>query len=111
HRVLEDHGHALAADPPVRRLRQAHQLVAAEPDAAPDRRGPAREEAHHGPARDALARAGFTHEPHDLAGAAVEVDAVHRAHGPRHGAELDVEAADLEQRLPGRRPLAARAAG
>ena len=55
HRILEDHRDAFSADTSVGTLRETHQLVAVQADAAPDRGGAPRQKAHDRAAGHALA--------------------------------------------------------
>ena len=98
-RVLEDHGHPLAAHPSVLRLGQPHELVALEADAALDGARARRQEPHDGAAAHGLAGARLTHQADDLAGPDGEIEPVDGVDGAGDGAEADGQAR-TSSRLP-----------
>ena len=80
HRLLEDHGDAVAADAPHGRLVEGKEVRALEVDAAPDRAGEALgQEPHHGERGHALAAARLSDDAQRLAREYVEAEAAHGA--------------------------------
>jgi hypothetical protein len=104
HRLLEDHGDLVAADGAQRLLVLGHQVLAAEQDLPGRMRGRGvGQQLEHRQCRDRLARAGFSHQRHGLAGGDVErhmVDGDHLA--PALG-EGHRQVADRKQRVAGQR--------
>ncbi len=119
-RVLEHHRHRVAADLHQLALRQADDLVAAEPDRAGDLGPLPVVQAHHGHAGDRFAGAGLTDDRQRPAERDRVTQSVHRADHTVGGRKLDGEvldhqvrrlAAGVQQTLPpltgddGRAPL------
>jgi hypothetical protein len=98
HRVLEDHGNALAAEPAPARLGEAEERPAAKRDRFGRQAGRARQETHDGERGQALAAARFADDRERLAGGDGEVDAAHGPGRPARHRDLDPEAAHLEER-------------
>ncbi len=88
HRVLEDHGDAAAAETAHRGFRQAHEVLAAEQDAAASDAAGRVHQPYERVAGHGLARAGFADEAEDAAPIDAERDAVHRAEGAGAGGEV-----------------------
>ena len=118
HRILEDHGHACAADLARLRFAQRQEIGAVEGHRiGGDLAGRLGNQAHDRQRRHALAAAAFADQAQDLAFLEVEGDTVDRAHRAAVGGEPGSQVADAEQRhrsspSPGRRCAAcARRAG
>ena len=98
HRLLEDHRHRGSAQPAPLVGREAQHVAAVEQHRiGRDLAGRARDQAHHRQRGHALAAARFAHQPHGLAAADGEVDAVDGAEQAAVGMEVGFEAADLEE--------------
>src|SRR5262249_2093164 len=96
HRLLEYHGDTCSPHAAHGLGVLVEKVVALEADAAADDRPGRWHEPHDRERRDALAGAGFTHEPQHLAALDGEADAVHRPHHARARGELRPEAVDRE---------------
>ena len=87
HRLLEDHGDALAAQAPQLGCRRVLDLLAVEHDlAAGERQRPA-QQAHDGQRGNALAAPEFAHQPERLAAADLERDVLDGVVGSRRRPE------------------------
>ena len=98
-RILEDHRHLLAAQLADAIVGRGDQLLAVEPDLAGDVRGLAVEQAHDGHARHALAGTRLAHDRQGLAPEDVVGELVDGLELAVLGRELDLEVADLQERL------------
>ena len=95
HRLLEDHGHAVAAQ--VAAARACPCPTSSRPSKRTDRRRPAVHQAHDGQRRHALAAARLADQGQRPAGFHREVDAVHRGKAAVVGGELGAQAAHFQQ--------------
>ena len=96
HRLLEDHGHACRAGLPQPLRAGAQHILALQQDATRCGAQPRGQQPHHGLGHHRLARAGLTHQAHELATAHPKVDVLHGAGpvspcGQRDGQALDVQ--------------------
>ena len=99
HRLLEDHRHPRAAQFAQPGLVGGQQILPGEADVAAGGGETLRQQAHDRVRDDALARARFADEAHDLAAVHGQVDAIHgAAHDRRRGGSATVEVADVEHR-------------
>ncbi len=104
HRLLEDHADAGAAHGAQVLARHRHHVLALEADRPARQPDGRRDEAHHRPCGQRLARAGFADDTDDLAGEDLEGDGVDQ--GAAAGAELQREIGDVEEVLdPAKIPL------
>src|SRR5205809_93997 len=97
HRVLEDHGDAVAADLAQLLLGLADQILAMQADLALDDAAWGVDQAQHREAGDRLARAGLADEAEDAAAADREGDAVHRLDHAAAREEMRLEVLHLER--------------
>ena len=98
HRLLEDHGDAVAAQIAHRPAIQPQQVAALEADlAAGDLRRRHRQQAHHRERRGALAAAAFADQTERAPGRQGEAHAVQRAGDTIGGVERHRQAVDLQQ--------------
>ncbi|KAF5292397.1 hypothetical protein FQR65_LT20296 [Abscondita terminalis] len=97
HRVLEDHGDAAPPDAAQRGLRQAHQFLPVQQDAAAGDAPRRVDQAHDGVAGLRLARAGLAHQAEDLAALQRKAHAVDRAHRAGRRLEMGLQVAHLQQ--------------
>ncbi len=102
HRILEDHGDALAPDVASDLVAKADQLLAVEPGRAGDPRR-LRQQPEQRHRRHRLARSGLADDAEDLALVQVEADAAHGLDETVIGREPDGEVLDDEHRLAARR--------
>ena len=104
HRLLEDHGDAIAPDRSHRLIVERREILPVEQDRAPDdARDLLRQEPHHRQRRDALAAAGFADDAERLAGRDLETHAVDRARHPVGIEEMRPEIPHAEELLAQRR--------
>jgi hypothetical protein len=98
HRLLEDHGDAIAADRRHLALAERSEVATVEPDRPA--RHPARflQEPHDGQCRHALAAAALAHQGHGLMRIDREADAVDDGGRVRGRPEGDCEVFDFQQR-------------
>jgi hypothetical protein len=96
-RVLEDHRHALAAQPAHRGLVEPQQIALLEAQRAADDPRRRRHQAQHREACHGLAAAGLADQPQRLACTHGEVDAVDHRGDPRSGEEMHPKIADRKQ--------------
>ena len=99
HRVLEDHRDLLAPDPAEVSVGQLEQVAALEPRRPRRHLAGAGKDAEECQRRNALATAGFPHDPERLPGSDVERDAVHCVDRSAIRPELDTEIVDAEESL------------
>ena len=104
HRILEDHGHLVAAQLLDLVDRHGDQLLPVEPDLTGDLGGLAVDEAHDGLSGDALARAGLTDDRQRLALLERQGHAIHCAYeailgGERHGEVVDGQKGPIQTRF------------
>jgi len=99
HRLLEDHGDALAAQPVHLLLGQGGQIARLEgqtPGAAP---GAARQQVHQGQRRHRLATARFADKAQCFPCLDRQRHVTDGMDGPRHRRQIDREVLDLKQRV------------
>src|SRR5690606_18717950 len=98
HRVLEDHGDAVAAHVPHLIVGQIEQVLAVEHDlAADDLAGRAGDQPHHRERCHALARAALADDAERLAAVHVEGDVVDRLDDTVLGFEVRLQITDFEE--------------
>jgi hypothetical protein len=98
-RVLEDHRDVVAADVAQLGFGGVDQVAPLEQDLAADPRVRVAREPHHRQARHALARARLADDAERLAAVHAIGDAVDRLDHAVGGVEVDLQVADLEERL------------
>jgi len=97
HRVLEDHGHLVAAHVLQLALVHLQHVAPLVEHLALEARVLVAREAEKRHRRDALARARLAHDPEHLPALQLEVDTVDGLDDPVLGGELDLQAVDLDQ--------------
>jgi hypothetical protein len=98
HRLLEDHGDALAAQPAHLGGGDVLDLLVVEDDlAAGEGQRPA-QQAHHRQRRDALAAARFAHQAERLAAADLERDVLDGIVGDAVAGQRDAQIVDFQER-------------
>jgi oligopeptide/dipeptide ABC transporter ATP-binding protein len=108
HRILEDHGDAVALQAAQFARGQRGQVAALEQGLAAHDAARRIDQTHDGKARDGLARAGFTDQAQDLAAFQLKRDAIHGGQHARAGMELRAQVAHFKR---GRRASRGRAVG
>ena len=103
HRLLEDHGHGVAADVAHLVVRELQQVAAIEQDLAGHGAPRSFDEAHRRHRRDALAAARFADHPQRLTVPDLEADPVDGLDDAVLGEEVGLEAFDLKKILRRRR--------
>ncbi len=98
HRVLEDHGNAIAPQAPQLFRIHLAQVFPAVEDASADHFPRRIYQAHDGVAGHGFARPGLSDEAHDFAWLQREADAVHRRRHTRFGEKAGLEVLDLQSR-------------
>ncbi len=96
HRVLEDHGDAVALQAAQFAWRQLGQVAALEQDLATHDTARRVDQAHDGKARDGLAGAGLADQAQDLAAFQREGNVVHGGKHARSGMEVGAQVAHLQ---------------
>ena len=96
-RLLEDHRHVLAGEPPAACGRHRQQILAIEDETVGAHFARPGDEAHQRQHGHALAGAGFAHDADDLALLDGQVQPVDRAQHAARGGELDRQVPDLDQ--------------
>ena len=100
HRLLEDHGDAVASDLTHRPLVERGEVLSFEEDRAlDDACDLLRQEPHHRQGRDALAATGFADDAERLAGGDIEAHAVDRARHAIGIEEMRLEISNAEKLL------------
>ncbi len=103
HRILKDHGDAIAADVGELALGEREQIAAFENGAAAgDFARRLRDQAENGEAGDAFAGAAFADDAERFAGLDFKRNAIDRANDAVVGVEFDAEVVDGEERHGGR---------
>src|SRR5579883_1121750 len=97
-RLLEDHRHVLAGEPPALARRERQQVLSGEGEAPGAHLPRKADEAHQRQHGDALSRTRFADDAEDFAFLDPQIDRIDRVHDAADGREVDGQRLDFDER-------------